>query len=221
MAGGLRDYLRGFQLMQWLARVFVSAIIRRCAYVLVALVLAYCAVGKAHAQQQCANNSAACTEGQAYQACNSELSSYITARKDFANQNTQCKRVGTTNSVRSTFEYKTSANAAWMSGTYRTYYWTKGCDTEPNYTGVGPWSSGGAAKNGSLGCRNGCDGLWSRNADSSMTWMTTGAKCPDNEKSTCENYPDGYYWNAVLNVCEPPEGKCDLAPVFPTPPYSQ
>jgi len=54
--------------------------------------------------------------------------------------------------------------------------------------------------------------MWERNADSSMTWFATGQSCPDNEKSTCEKYPDGYYWNAILNVCEPPQGKCGGRP---------
>lgn len=92
------------------------------------------------------------------------------------------------------------------------YYFSKSCSGEPSYTGLGPWSTGGAAKSGSLGCRNGCDGVWSRNADSSMTWSATGGNCPDNEKTTCDNYPDGYYWNAILKVCEPPEGKCGGRP---------
>lgn len=94
----------------------------------------------------------------------------------------------------------------------RQWFYTKTCQAEPSYTGLGPWSTGGAAKNGSLGCRNGCDGMWSRNSDSSMTWSPTGQSCPENEKSNCENYPDGYYWNAILNVCEPPEGKCGGRP---------
>lgn len=92
------------------------------------------------------------------------------------------------------------------------YYFSQSCSGEPSYTGTGPWSSGGSAKSGSLGCRNGCDGMWSRNADSSMTWSATGGNCPDNEKTTCDNYPDGYYWNAILKVCEPPEGKCGGRP---------
>lgn len=86
------------------------------------------------------------------------------------------------------------------------------CAVQGAYTGVGPWSSGGSAKNGSLGCRNGCDGVWSKNADSSMTFAPTGGLCPPDEKKNCESYPDGYYWNAALSVCEPPEGKCGGRP---------
>ncbi|WP_313244256.1 hypothetical protein [Stenotrophomonas rhizophila] len=88
------------------------------------------------------------------------------------------------------------------------WYWRNKCNSEPAYTGAGPWSSGGAAKNGSIGCRNGCDGVWFSNSDSTKTWSATGAICPDDEKSNCDKMGDGYYWNDLLKVCEPPEGKC-------------
>lgn len=159
--------------------------------------------------QQCANASANCTQPQAYAACRAELASYIAIRKDFANQNTECVPFGSGGrTIQSKFQYKTSANSAWFSGIYRTYTWTKGCDVEPTYTGTGPWSSGGSAKNGSIGCRNGCDGMWSTNVDSTKTWTPTGDICPEDEKKNCDHMGDGYYWNSLLKVCEPPEGKC-------------
>lgn len=214
MASGLRDHLRGFQLMHWLARAFASAIVRRIAYVLVAMVLAWLGLNDAHAQaQQCANQSAACTQPQAYAACRSELATYVAIRKDYANQNLECVPVGSSGkSIQSKFQYKSVPNDSWMTGFYRTYTWTKGCDVEPTYTGTGPWSStGGSARSGSVGCRNGCDGIWGKNADSSFTWSPTGAVCPEDERKNCESPAmanAGYYWNVALSVCEPPKHEC-------------
>jgi len=90
---------------------------------------------------------------------------------------------------------------------FQAFAFVNKCGSEPSYTGVGPWYSGGMASNGSLGCRNNCDGVWQRNVDSSMTFTPTGSICPDNEKSNCQKM-SGYYWNPILNVCEPPEGTC-------------
>lgn len=193
--------------MGWLVRVFASAIARRIAYLLVALIAAYFGIARADAQS-CSSATEKCTEGQAYAVCRSELASYIAGRAPVQFRNDRCEKTfpTSTGSVTSKFEYLDGTT--WIGGVHRDYYYTRGCSTEPNYTGTGPWSSGGAAKNGSLGCRNGCDGVWSRNGDNSMTWAGTGGNCPENEKSNCDNMPDGYYWNAILNVCEPPKGKC-------------
>lgn len=93
------------------------------------------------------------------------------------------------------------------------FYYRNNCPSEPSYTGQGPWSSnGGSARSGSLGCRGGCDGMWNRNADSTLTWSPTGAICPEDEKKNCESPAmanAGYYWNFALNVCEPPKPQCE------------
>jgi len=97
------------------------------------------------------------------------------------------------------------SSTGWVG--FNAFAFSNKCGSEPSYTGVGPWYSGGMASNGSLGCRNNCDGVWQRNVDSSMTFTPTGSICPDNEKSNCQKM-SGYYWNPILNVCEPPEGTC-------------
>lgn len=159
--------------------------------------------------ESCLSMADQCTEGQAYLICRTQLTSYISSRAPVKHQNDRCEKEypGSPNSVASRFEYQNSFGN-WTPGAYRTYYFTKGCSAEPSYTGVGPWSSGGAARNGSIGCRNGCDGVWYRNSDFTMTWSVTGDRCPDNEKSNCEQMGEGFYWNSLLKVCEPPEGKC-------------
>jgi hypothetical protein len=95
---------------------------------------------------------------------------------------------------------------AFNAGRY--WWWRNKCGQEAPYTGSGPWSSEGSAKNGSIGCRNGCDGAWFSNSDSTKTWNATGAICPEDEKKNCEAMGAGYYWNGLLRVCEPREGKC-------------
>lgn len=149
-----------------------------------------------------------CTEGAAYQICRSELAAYIASRPQFQHRNDRCEKTfpTSTNSITSKFEYDNRGD--WLSGQYRTYVFTKSCSMEQSFTGTGPWANGGSAKNGSLGCRNGCDGMWSTNADSTKTWMPTGGVCPEDEEGNCKAMGDGYYWNGVLKVCEPPEGKC-------------
>jgi len=41
-----------------------------------------------------------------------------------------------------------------------------------------------------------------------MTFTPTGMTCPPDEEKNCSLMGDGYYWNALLKVCEPPQGKC-------------
>lgn len=91
-----------------------------------------------------------------------------------------------------------------------TFYWRGTCAQRGNSTGPGPWSSSGTVRNGSLACQKGCDGVWfnGNGVGGMATWMPTGGICPEDEKKNCEGYGDGYYWNALLNVCEPPEGEC-------------
>lgn len=208
--------------MHWLARVFVSAIVRRIAILIVVLILGWAGISRAQAAN-CASYDDQCTEGAAKQGAlawggaaarcrvvagpngtvgGNQATRFVeSSTRGFYTVKAECRL----NGVRQT-------DVSPVAPDQRQWFYTKTCQGEPSYTGVGPWSSGGAAKSGSLGCRNGCDGVWSRNADSSMTWSATGGNCPENEKTTCENYPDGYYWNAILKVCEPPEGKCGGRP---------
>lgn len=104
----------------------------------------------------------------------------------------------------------TACGSAYPSRGTRTFYWTTPCSGRGTTTGPGPWSSSGTVRNGSLGCQNGCDGVWfnGNGAGGMSTWMPTGGLCPEDEKKNCDSMGDGYYWNALLKVCEPPEGEC-------------
>lgn len=91
---------------------------------------------------------------------------------------------------------------------YYRYPLANTCQKQDPYTGQGPWSTlDGNARNGSLGCRQGCDGFWNSNADGSMTFTPTGGVCPENEKNNCAQMV-GYHWNAILAVCEPNDVEC-------------
>ncbi|MDO0858118.1 hypothetical protein NHH66_06260 [Xanthomonas campestris pv. campestris] len=212
MAGGLRDCFRGFRVMGWLARVFASAIARRLAYVLVAATLAWCGMGKAHAAN-CDATSDMCSEGDAWNAAR-QLA-------DSRGPDT-CKLVGGNNaSYTGPNIEKDPGNSSRDVGALAVrvfcsngslaflgikYYLTeKSCEQEPGYTGGGPWGTYvGTARNGSIGCRNGCDGVWFGNGDGSMTWGSTGAVCPTDPEKTCDAMGKGYGWNGYLGVCEPP-----------------
>lgn len=156
-------------------------------------------------------------EGAAYAACVPVAAAAVASNTNLR-RNPICRKrdatgTDTPKSYWACFNYRNSTTLPWVSGVACTqrFDFKDSCASRPAYTGVGPWSSGGgSARNGSLGCQNGCDGVWYSNADNSMTFNVTGDLCPNDEKSNCEHMPDGYYWNAALNVCEPPEGKCPL-----------
>lgn len=178
--------------------------------VCVALMLALMVIPEAQAQS-CSSFAQQCTEGAAYAVCRAELASYIASRAPTQFRNDRCEKkfATSTNVITSKFEYEN--RGSWVSGIYRDYYYTRGCSTEPPYTGTGPWSTDRAARSGSLGCRNGCDGMWSSNVDGTKTWTGTGGICPEDQEGNCKApsmASQGYFWNPILNVCEPPEGKC-------------
>ncbi|HIE4187526.1 TPA: virulence factor TspB C-terminal domain-related protein [Stenotrophomonas maltophilia] len=214
MAGGLRDHLCGLQLMHWLARVFASAIARRIAYVLIALFLGWLGLGQAHAQaKNCLSDSAKCSVGEADAQCQAFVPPVKVGFR--SNSRKQCEHVGGPTSGYTQMKYwQIRASNGAEEGPFNegNWYWVNKCSSESEYTGTGPWSSGGAAKNGSIGCRNGCDGYWTRNADSTMTFTPVGNICPNDEEATCNHYGGGYFWNSALRVCEPPEGKCGGRP---------
>lgn len=211
MAGGLRDHLRGLQLMHMLAAHNSLAALRRIAVPLFLLIAILLASGRAHAAS-CASYSDECTEG----AAKSGALAWVYKgpacdAKDLDPTEVTVYRAGTTRGYYNPRAYCRTGGGYYVSptsGQQLAWYFTRGCGGESTYTGVGPWGTGGAARNGSLGCRNGCDGVWQSNTDSSKTWTPTGSTCPENEEQTCNRYGDGYYWNAALKVCEPPEGKC-------------
>src|SRR5690606_24262617 len=61
-------------------------------------------------------------------------------------------------------------------------------------------------KSGSISCQVGCEMAWFRNSDGTSTAYATGAACT-NEKMP-QSCTGDYYWNPILNVCEPTTPDC-------------
>lgn len=201
MARGLRDHLCGLQLMH------AHRATRSHSCLLLVLLAAAAMLGftgSAAAQAyKCTDISAKCSEPKAFSEANAYANSL--ARPPYV----ACVRKA--NPI--TFmAYQAERCEGNRFGT-REFYFSATCAEQPEYTGQGPWSTlGGEARSGSLGCRNGCDGMWGKNADSSFTWTPTGSVCPTDEKNNCEQPAlanAGYYWNPVLKVCEPPKPQCE------------
>ncbi|MBN5028346.1 hypothetical protein JY419_02750 [Stenotrophomonas maltophilia] len=206
VAGGLRDHLCGLQLMRslwlWLVVVLVG--------------LGVAVPERAEAAQVRCNASAKCTIPEAQAECQS-FDPLPTNPNIVRVTTRECMRTGsgTVASGTYTLRYKGINSAGTELGWYlsETFYFLNNCPSAPSYTGQGPWSNlGGSARSGSIGCRNGCDGMWGKNVDSSFTWTPTGAMCPDDERKNCEQPAmanAGYYWNVALSVCEPPKPQCE------------
>lgn len=198
--------------MHWLARVFASAIARRIAYLLVALLLAWCGIDHAQAQTYRCQSSAQpreCSQGEAYQ----EAWKYARDQAARANvgQTRPDRYQACVDTAATSYAGYFTGNASCGGGHQgiRSFYYGTKCAQEPSYTGTGPWSSvGGNARSGSLGCRGGCDGQWDRNTDGTSTWTPLGNVCPDDQEKNCQLMGGGNYWNPILKVCEPPQEQC-------------
>ncbi|KHL56147.1 hypothetical protein OZ13_10015 [Xanthomonas cannabis pv. cannabis] len=205
--------------MHWIARVFASAIARRCAYLCIAVLLAHCGLNEARAVE-CASFSDNCTQAQAQAGARAWPDAQKRCQQDVGPAGTvgpvivdhSVSGVGRGQYVPKAECFFNGNSQGYVSTTspgQLGWLYTRGCDSEPDYTGGGPWGTYvGTARNGSIGCRNGCDGVWFGNSDDSMTWKGTGAMCPEKPPEACAGMP-GYYWNAALKVCEPtPPEKC-------------
>ncbi|MBH1519081.1 virulence factor TspB C-terminal domain-related protein [Stenotrophomonas sp. SG1] len=220
MAGCLRDHLCGLQLMRigrvfcWLHSGMAVCFSRRFQLLLALTAVALVVAPSAHAKSYP-------SQGLASAGCNAEANAAASGDKGRkATGNVQCTHQP--GRYTCTYEVKPYENSAAFFitcnnfspyETYHDYPPEKSCSAQGEYTGQGPWSNlGGSARSGSLGCREGCDGFWNRNADSSSTWTPTGDVCPDDEKKNCEQPAlanAGYYWNVALSVCEPPKPVCE------------
>ncbi|XQA67128.1 hypothetical protein ACM9XC_07280 [Xanthomonas sacchari] len=149
-----------------------------------------------------ATNAACPDEGQAYAAVNAALSAYA-AKNPNAVQN---------------------AFICWASidGRKDGMWMSNGIHCDPGYYGYGfgrfartyaalctdrkSLTSTFSPKSGSISCDSGCEQAWFRNADGTSTGQYIGTTCnsPDFPK-TCGA---GFYWNGILNVCEPTKEEC-------------
>lgn len=205
MAGGLRDHLCGFQLMRWLARVFASAIARRIAYVLVALILAWAGIGTSKAATyRCTDLGAMCDEGEAY----SEAWAHARDAAQNPAYNVPCVyKSGTQTFVAA--GYSGSCSGSRVST--KEFYFTKSCESRPDWNGPYPYLNGGKPKNGSVTCNAGCKQAWYSNGDGYFNgkYSSVPGTCNNYDDNECKaQFGDGYHWNAGMSACEPDDGKC-------------
>ncbi|ELC7363562.1 virulence factor TspB C-terminal domain-related protein [Stenotrophomonas maltophilia] len=195
--------------MNWLARVFATAIVRRIAVLLVAAFLAWLGLGKAHAQS-CASYADNCTQGAAL----SGAASWGGAQKE-------CDRivggqaaspVPVHQQVGSGRGYYTVGAACYLNGVFQTtvtprvpqeqgqWFYTRGCSSEPSKTT--PFFP----PSGSVRCVGGCEVVYRQNADDTSTYSPNGKQCE--RKPDCAAQGRNMVWNAMLGVCQPVEPEC-------------
>ncbi|MCM5550505.1 hypothetical protein NEH60_17065 [Xanthomonas hortorum pv. pelargonii] len=193
--------------MRWLARVFASAVVRRLAYLIVALMFASFGLGQARAQDipPCTpTSSPLCSQGQAYSLAAADASAdrYCTAFGSWVmlsysvyldGGNRYGVEVRCRNNAEN-FETGFRNSRRWMFDTSKT------CSSTPSaITQFLPL-------NGSSQCWNGCEVKYRQNGDDeTSTRSTTGALCDPDYKKKC---PPGSFWNGYMGVCQPIEPDC-------------
>lgn len=155
--------------------------------------------------QQCANLAAGCDEGKAYQACQSELVSYIASRTGIQHRNQRCEKTfpTSTGSITSKFEYL--SGTSWVSGQYRTYSFKGDCSSRAMNHSTSIWSQLNG-REGAVGCVDGCFAVHHKNADGTPSNYFNGSSKCDYEPN-CSAFP-GHTLNRVTNTCDPPEPTC-------------
>ncbi len=179
--------------MHWIARVFVTAAVRRVAALLVVAVLAFFGVGQAHAMDQ----------GEAYAAAVASLST-AGARCKLVNA---AYTVGATDIIDNGVSRVTSKVQCLMHNG-NPYGWeniaffdyTSKCSSRPSQTT--PF----LPVTGSTRCNRGCVITFAQNVDETSIASPTGAVCSDQEFK--ENCPEGSYYNGYMGVCEPVQKSC-------------
>ncbi|APP84824.1 hypothetical protein BI317_12290 [Xanthomonas hortorum pv. gardneri] len=200
--------------MRWLARVFASAVVRRLAYFLVAVVLASLGLSEARAQfESCSNASAqhaSCEDkGLAFQQVNSMLAAWKSANSsgdDPQFSRRICVTVADSPFGRNVSGYVT--HATWTpecNGTIayqRSRDWPDGKDCQSRSSSITQFQP----MNGSSQCWNGCEVKYRQNGDDeTSTRSATGALCDPDYKDKC---PVGSFWNGYMGVCQPIEPDC-------------
>ncbi|WOB49433.1 hypothetical protein NYR97_19895 [Xanthomonas hydrangeae] len=208
--------------MRWLARVFASAIARRVAYVIVALV--FSALGVSNARAACSPS-----KDVSFDTCPSEASAKAAATAAYnewaatitgGQEHSMCSIARWPDATSNEIRVQASFNG-WGCGAGGVWYRSfpknvDECGSKPDYNGPFPGAAG-APKSGSVQCSSGCMQVWTPNADN--TWNGTyglNAACDmdDNTPDQCKNMAltNGWHYNNHTKMCEPdteecPEGK--------------
>lgn len=187
--------------MAWLARVFASAIVRRLAYALVAIMFAWAGFGRAEAKEFP-------TQGAAYAACMADTKAYVSARNDpNSDSNPRCIiPVPGAKQYNGIFDNKSCPSCEATVANAGVYHsWVDGCDAMASaVTQFLP-------PTGSTQCWNGCEVKYRQNGDDeTSTRSPTGSICGDDYKGNC---PAGSFWNGYMGVCQPIDPPCPAGQV--------
>lgn len=203
--------------MRWLVRVFASAIVRRVAYVLVALILS--AIGMGTARAACSTSfevqSDICaTMAQARAAAVSAYQNWAATISGVPVSMCGPERWPDANGmsfrVRATFNGGgCGSGGQWIRSFTEV---PEECGKKPDYNGAFPGAYG-APKSGSVQCNSGCMQVWTPNSDG--TWNGTyqlNAACDvdDDSPDQCKNMglTSGYHYNNYTKTCEPDTKEC-------------
>lgn len=199
-----------------LARIFASAIARRVAAVVVALVLGWLGIGAAKAQDysKCflpnanGDSSFVCpTQQDAYEMVNKVASNNATEWKNPAQHYPESRvyvvlyrGVGGNQEAR---RYYPGTNPCGAGKVWNEK--GKQCQTPCTSVARPPATVPRSPLTGSLGCNTGCVVNYSNNGDDTSTVTTTGAMCGPDFKNEC---PTGSFWNGAMALCQPFEPTC-------------
>ncbi|WP_414607848.1 virulence factor TspB C-terminal domain-related protein [Stenotrophomonas sp. FR010] len=205
MAGGLRDHLRGLQLM---------LLPFKCSRALSAFLLALAATLFLYAEPARATVWYP-DEGAAYAGCMALAASTPTDTSYGAGT---CTRLGTNmfncqqpfigsgstgpRGCGLAFDPYKDSNHGFPEG--------KDCASRPDWNGPYPYLNGGKPKNGSVTCNAGCKQAWYSTGDGYFNGKYTSDPgiCSNYDEDKCNAQFPGYHWNAGMSACEPDDGKC-------------
>ncbi|MBG3850377.1 hypothetical protein ABQZ69_19175 [Xanthomonas sp. WHRI 8391] len=180
--------------MRWLARVFASAVARRVAYFIVALLFAALGAGNARA-------ASFDDQGAAYAACMGASAGHQ-AWSEGREVTTNCEKFGDWPQYTCYGYTKGGGQIVGCSGKDPFYIWPIGKDCKSRTSDITQFQP----MNGSSQCWNGCEVKYRQNGDDeTSTRSTTGAVCDPDYKKKC---PAGSFWNGYMGVCQPIEPDC-------------
>ena len=216
-----------------IGELFKRAIVRRVAYVVVALVLGYLGIGRAQAQgyPQCGANPVTCSQSEAAQAQQLQSNGMEACRSVYGNDPalTQANPTNMGHEPENTpprYRVFWTCTFSWggpINGAWREHYYTASqcpegqiwndeklecqapCTGRPDVT-LTP-TPGFQIPNGSVGCSGGCLYMSHSNGDGTLSGTFIG------DSATCDLFPNpnectdngaGYFFNYGTSMCQPP-----------------
>lgn len=189
--------------MNWLARVFARALVRRTVYAFMALLLAWAGLGHAEAQttKNCSIDGTNCTPAEASAQCNAFV---ITGNSSIPGGVTrrECQMSSGQTTGRFVLVYWGLNSQGKEVGQFLggTWYWRNQCSSEPSKTT--PFFP----PSGSVRCISNCEVTYRQNEDDTTTYSPNGRVC--DRKPDCAAQGKNMVWNAMLGVCQPVEPEC-------------